>query len=266
MASSPSIRGPLRSRPGFASCPVAERDGLDNLHEYLKDAYPEMKPPSFFCENETSNGMLLHYRSKRRGYAHYTMGQIKQVARRFYNTDMEIVLLKKSTVTDTLHVTFQLTFDNRAFVNQVNLTLVQEEQSLSLKGNILFEIFPFCILFGSKMVVQYIGNSLMQTIPELVNKRLTDWFTLSRPHVDFTFTEILKRTNNIFELVTKEHVYRNREKMNGAIQGNSILTQEYNINGAPSRGLCDLKVWPKGRFGRGWEMLGLGGGVRRGSV
>ncbi|XP_047473714.1 soluble guanylate cyclase 88E-like [Penaeus chinensis] len=205
-------------------------NGLDNLHEYLKDAYPEMKPPSFFCENETSNGMLLHYRSKRKGYAHYTMGQIKQVARRFYNTDMEIVLLKKSTVTDTLHVTFQLTFDNRAFVNQVNLTLVQEEQSLSLKGNILFEIFPFCILFGSKMVVQYIGNSLMQTIPELVNKRLTDWFTLSRPHVDFTFNEILKRTNNIFELVTKEHVYRNREKMNGAIQGNSILTQEYNIN------------------------------------
>lgn len=40
------------------------------------------------------------------------------------------------------------------------------------------------------MVVQYIGNSLMQTIPELVNKRLTDWFTLSRPHVDFTFTEV----------------------------------------------------------------------------
>lgn len=42
----------------------------------------------------------------------------------------------------------------------------------------------------SKMVVQYIGNSLMQTIPELVNKRLTDWFTLSRPHVDFTFSEV----------------------------------------------------------------------------
>ena len=53
--------------------------GLDNLHEYLKFSYPRMRPPSFFCENESSTGMLLHYRSKRRGYAHYTMGQIKEV-------------------------------------------------------------------------------------------------------------------------------------------------------------------------------------------
>ena len=53
--------------------------GLDNLHEYLKFSYPRMRAPSFFCENETSTGLTLHYRSKRRGFVHYTMGQIKQV-------------------------------------------------------------------------------------------------------------------------------------------------------------------------------------------
>lgn len=55
--------------------------GLDNLHEYLKFSYPRMRAPSFFCENETSAGLTLHYRSKRRGFVHYTMGQIKQVIR-----------------------------------------------------------------------------------------------------------------------------------------------------------------------------------------
>ncbi|RXG56787.1 Soluble guanylate cyclase 88E, partial [Armadillidium vulgare] len=53
--------------------------GLDNLHEYLKFSYPRMRPPSFFCESESSTGMTLHYRSKRKGYAHYTMGQVKEV-------------------------------------------------------------------------------------------------------------------------------------------------------------------------------------------
>lgn len=58
--------------------------GLDNLHEYLKFSYPRMKAPSFTCENETRHGLTLHYRSKRRGFVYYTMGQIKEVAKHFY--------------------------------------------------------------------------------------------------------------------------------------------------------------------------------------
>lgn len=54
--------------------------GLDNLHQYLKFSYPRMKAPSFICENETQEGLTLHYRSKRHGFAHYTMGQISEVS------------------------------------------------------------------------------------------------------------------------------------------------------------------------------------------
>lgn len=54
-------------------------NGLDNLHEYLKFSYPKMKAPSFICENETRHGLTLHYRSKRRGFVYYTMGQIREV-------------------------------------------------------------------------------------------------------------------------------------------------------------------------------------------
>ena len=31
-------------------------NGLDNLHEYLRMSYPRMRPPSFFCDNETKDG------------------------------------------------------------------------------------------------------------------------------------------------------------------------------------------------------------------
>lgn len=54
-------------------------NGLDNLHEYLKFSYPRMRAPSFICENETKQGLTLHYRSKRRGFVYYTMGQIREV-------------------------------------------------------------------------------------------------------------------------------------------------------------------------------------------
>ncbi|KAL1460077.1 hypothetical protein WDU94_012016 [Cyamophila willieti] len=63
-------------------------NGLDNLHEYLKFSYPRMRAPSFICENETRQGLTLHYRSKRRGFVYYAMGQIREVARHFYNKEM----------------------------------------------------------------------------------------------------------------------------------------------------------------------------------
>lgn len=59
-------------------------NGLDNLHEYLKFSYPRMKAPSFICENETKQGLTLHYRSKRRGFVYYTMGQIREVCSLFF--------------------------------------------------------------------------------------------------------------------------------------------------------------------------------------
>ena len=54
-------------------------NGLDNLHEYMRYTYPRMRPPSFFVEQETVKGLILHYRSRRRGFVHYVIGQITEV-------------------------------------------------------------------------------------------------------------------------------------------------------------------------------------------
>jgi guanylate cyclase, other len=56
-------------------------NGLDNLHEYMRFSYPKLRPPSFFVEKENANGLILHYRSKRKGYLYYVKGQIRQVIR-----------------------------------------------------------------------------------------------------------------------------------------------------------------------------------------
>ncbi|CAO1381025.1 unnamed protein product [Diamesa hyperborea] len=180
-------------------------NGLDNLHEYLKFSYPAMRAPSFFCENETRHGLTLHYRTKRKGFVYYVQGQIRQVARHFYHKEMSIELVKSDFLGETNHYTFQLTFDNRAF-SLASLANTREEKHLPISASVLFEIFPFCIVFGSDMVVRSIGNSLMVILPDLLNKKIIDWFDLKRPLIAFKFQTILNRTNNIFELVTVKSV------------------------------------------------------------
>ena len=93
------------------------------------------------------SGLTLHYRSKRRGFVYYTMGQIREVARHFYHKELQIELVREEVLFDTVHVTFQLTFDNRAFT-QASLAMTREEKHLPIGASVLFEIFPFCIVFG----------------------------------------------------------------------------------------------------------------------
>ena len=70
------------------------------------------------------------------------------MASHFYGTELKIELLREEMEFDTCHVIFQVEFDNKAFAHQENLSLVRDEMSLPLRGSIIFEIFPFCILFG----------------------------------------------------------------------------------------------------------------------
>ncbi|KAJ3631454.1 hypothetical protein MTP99_012583 [Tenebrio molitor] len=201
-------------------------NGLDNLHEYLKFSYPRMRAPSFICENETKQGLTLHYRSKRRGFVYYTMGQIREVARHFYHKEMKIELVREELLFDMVHVTFQLTFDNRAFT-LASLAMTREEKHLPISASVLFEIFPFCIVFGSDMVVRSIGNSLMVILPDLLGKKITNWFDLVRPLTAFKFQTILNRTNNIFELVTVEPILHDKPPDRGRQE--MILSDELDV-------------------------------------
>lgn len=182
-------------------------NGLDNLHEYLKFSYPRMKAPSFFCENETATGLILHYRSTRRGFLWYSIGQIREVGRHFYQTEVKIDILKEETVFDTLHVMMQLTFDNRAF--QIDLrhqTHTIDKTMLPINALLFLEIFPFCIVFDQYLTIRSIGNSLQAIMPDITNKKLTVVFDLIKPMIECTWRAIHSHINNIFELISVDPI------------------------------------------------------------
>ena len=99
-----------------------------------------------------------------------------------------------------------MTFDNKTKA-VVNSDLVREEARLpAVSSSVLFEIFPFVIVFGEDMTIQTIGRSLQHILPNLPGQKMSDIFDVVRPLIEFKFDNILSRSNNIFELMTNEPI------------------------------------------------------------
>ncbi|KAL8614430.1 hypothetical protein ACOMHN_007766 [Nucella lapillus] len=119
-------------------------NGLDNLHDHLRFSYHSMRAPSFFVEKETKRGLTLHYRTRRKGFVHYVRGQLRKVGEVFYKTDVDITVVSQKESNDgAQHVVFQLDFDNSAFMQFADHTEDSIVDAISLKAEILFELFPF---------------------------------------------------------------------------------------------------------------------------
>ncbi len=164
--------------------------GLDNLHEYLRFSYPKLKPPSFFCENETRYGLTLHYRSKRKGFVYYVMGQVTQVAKIFYDTPLEIELVSEEETLDMTHVVLKLHFDNPTKIDKQEDTDNDSEQALQIPSETFFGVFPFHIVFNSTMIMKSIGSSLMAIMPHISDQAVDEMFVLTRPLVEFTMENV----------------------------------------------------------------------------
>ena len=160
-------------------------NNLDNLHDYLKVKYetellladriilqytfPKMKAPSFFVDSETPESLQLQYRTRRRGFHFYVQGQVKEIAKMIFQNSgdmtnkLDAKLKKQEIVFDTAVFHFELTFDNKAYTQHLNLienrrvtadkcsvfntACGRKEASMPIRASIFFEMFPFCILF-----------------------------------------------------------------------------------------------------------------------
>ena len=88
---------------------------------------------------------------------------------------------------------FQLSFDNSK-KQVVDEDLVREEARLpAVSSSVLYEIFPFIIVFGEDMIIQSIGRSLTQILPKLTGQKMNEFFDIVRPLVEFQFNSILTR-------------------------------------------------------------------------
>ncbi|XP_078363542.1 soluble guanylate cyclase 88E-like isoform X1 [Oculina patagonica] len=174
--------------------------GIDSLHEHMRFGYPKMSSPSFFCEEETSAGLTLHYNSKRMGFMYYVIGQVKEIASSFYNLEVDIKILSNEVTNTSTHVVYRLNFNNVAHRPPGPDSLsIQGKRGVSV--DVFFNIFPFSFAISNDMTVNMAGHGIISTLGNrIIGNDVRELFTMRRPKAEFTW-ETFKTRHVIFELV-----------------------------------------------------------------
>ena len=129
-----------------------------------------------------------------------------EIGKQLFKTAITMKITKQEILFDTVIVTYDLQFDNAAFKRWQEAAAARKEASLPIKAGTLFEMFPFCMLFHDDLTVSCIGVALRQVMPGIVGKKVTAYFELIKPLIEFKFDVILSRSNNMFELATNEEI------------------------------------------------------------
>ena len=73
--------------------------------------------------------------------------KVKEVAIQFYGTKVEMKMEKQEVVFDTVVTTFNMKFENTVYKDAQLAIAKLKENSMPIRASVLFEMFPFCILF-----------------------------------------------------------------------------------------------------------------------
>ncbi|XP_035714536.1 soluble guanylate cyclase 88E isoform X1 [Folsomia candida] len=120
-----------------------------------------------------------------------------------------------------MHTIFQLTFDNEAFSEAESLkSMIRKEQQLPIRASLIFELFPFSIVFTQEMTIKFTGHALLIILKDLVGQVMTEAFEIVKPLITFSFSNILERRNNIFELITVAPI-KDDEALTGSFDNDS---------------------------------------------
>ena len=178
--------------------------------------------------------MILQYRSKRRGFLYYVQGMFIEFAKVVFKWPLQMKVTKQEVLFDTVIVTYDLVFDNTQFKKWAERQVSRRETGLPIKAGTLFEMFPFCILFHDDLNVSCIGIALRQVIPGIVGKKVTEYFELIKPLIDFKFENIQQRSNNMFELATTEEIDKLGEGSGSNKKSSAGFDDEINLDDVSS--------------------------------
>ena len=73
--------------------------------------------------------------------------KVKEVADKFYGTKVAMKMEKQEVVFDTVVTSFEMKFENKVYIAAQAAANKLKESSMPIRAAILFEMFPFCILF-----------------------------------------------------------------------------------------------------------------------
>ncbi|CAM1313161.1 Uncharacterised protein r2_g2356 [Pycnogonum litorale] len=171
--------------------------GIDNLHNQIRFTYPRMSSPFFHVEQEHQYGMTLHYRTSRKGYATYVIGQFETVAKAIYGINLIAEICGEPSIDPIDHtltlVVIDLRFDNSVYTDKMEMQRTIPRALLpSLSSYYIFRVLPFAVAFDRDMKITTSGKNFegMFGGGSTSGRRITDLLHIRRPRIKFSFNQV----------------------------------------------------------------------------
>ncbi|CAI2356709.1 unnamed protein product [Caenorhabditis sp. 36 PRJEB53466] len=138
----------------------------------------------------------------------FNKGQIQNIAKELFQTEVVIELLDVEHDLNLEHVIMRLHFNNLDFSRKDTYRNLNDSilEKVKITSDIFFDIFPFIIVFNRGMRIRNIGIGLLRVMAGVVGKKINQAFLLMRPFIRFRWEEIMLYSNNIFELISTEPI------------------------------------------------------------
>ncbi|CAH8463182.1 unnamed protein product [Schistosoma turkestanicum] len=166
---------------------------LDNLHEYLRLSYPNIRPPSFSVVKATSDCIRLKYSTKRKGYTHYVRGQLITLAKRLYNLDIKVIFIETNIIDSVYHTIYDIyALNGKRWIDPQKCYIQKPLDSWgdTISSNVFFDIFAFSLLITNRMKIKRAGISFRKLDPSLEGSDFNEKFLLFKPHIQPNLEEV----------------------------------------------------------------------------
>ena len=190
---------------------------------------------------------------------------------------------KQEVVFDTVVTSFEMKFENTVYVEAQAAANKMKESSMPIRAAILFEMFPFCILFTvsgifliylivilhicnfiylfhsyilpiwycfiilsllqKDLTVSCLGAALRLAVPMIVGKKITAYFELVKPLIEFKFEIIQSRGNNVFELATQEEIDKLGSTTNKGSSSKGQFTDDIDLDEVRNQFFVTVCFW-----------------------
>ncbi|CAF0709052.1 unnamed protein product [Brachionus calyciflorus] len=216
-------------------------ENLDALHDHLSTIYPGMNAPSFRCTEKSNGRFILHYYSDRPGLEFIVIGLVKTVALKLHKTEVECRVIKSKGEEDSDHVQFEIiekrneSQDGKEqMIEKIPPILKSLNSKKLISPKSFCKAFPFHVIFDKNMYIKQCGTSIARLIPEIKNKncKLTDIFSIIRPHINLEFQQIYSQIMSVFVLCKKNdnsdnsNLKPNNEDTNARFKGQMVYLPE----------------------------------------
>ena len=151
--------------------------------------------------------ILNKFRSRRRGFQGYVIGQLKECASRFYKEEISVRVQNDLSTKECNHfiksikmkvlfldtiIVFRVDFNNSA-VKETSKRFLNVPNLPDIRGETFFTIFPFTLVINPSMRISHMGRSIKNLFPFntiLIERYLGDVFRLIRPDIELEWNKV----------------------------------------------------------------------------